>query len=368
MTSADPGALVSTTDLVVVAINSRIGLWGGLHLGTYEDSDPARTNLQLSDHLLALAWIHNNIAQFGGNPSNITIAGNSSGARNILALLAASPASTHFSKAIVMSSGSPRTQTAAQARAVIARFAHLLDPIGHTDRLLQASNRLLRQIHAELSRESPVNYDPVLDGTILPDNETALWANITTSGKPLLITLTSGEGDFFKQFGTESVWRRLERLHRDQGRPVDASNPLDDACDIDSACHILARELFIKPAMALAAETSRHGTSVSVAIYDNVAAEHLDLGLTRAAHGSDLRAFFHGAHGFADSTDQRIAQDWQRLVTTFCTTGTPTTNGAVGDIPPHTLATTACAVIGKNARLTTAEDLITSTTATGRAS
>jgi para-nitrobenzyl esterase len=86
--------------LVVVTLNYRLGILGGLYLGMYE---PARSNLGLQDQMLALRWVKKNISAFGGDPGAVTVAGQSAGAMSAASLLFAPGAVDLFSRAVIES-------------------------------------------------------------------------------------------------------------------------------------------------------------------------------------------------------------------------------------------------------------------------
>ncbi|MCM2423071.1 carboxylesterase/lipase family protein [Streptomyces sp. RKAG293] len=88
-------------DLVVVTINYRIGPLGYLAFGADADAEPA--NFWLTDQVAALRWVHENIAGFGGDPGNITVAGQSGGAVSTAALAGHPEARTLFRRAILQS-------------------------------------------------------------------------------------------------------------------------------------------------------------------------------------------------------------------------------------------------------------------------
>lgn len=100
--------LACSLDAVVVVVNYRIGLLGAMSLG-YGDvpggssHDRFDTNIQLSDAILALHWIHDNAAAFGGNPEKLTMMGQSSGGGIVTALTAVPGRDKIVSKAIAMS-------------------------------------------------------------------------------------------------------------------------------------------------------------------------------------------------------------------------------------------------------------------------
>ena len=94
------GEKLASRDVVVVSIAYRLGVFGYF---SHPDLDQA--NFGLLDQIEALRWIKRNIASVGGDPSNITIAGESAGANNIVQLLASPLATNLFQRAVVQSGG-----------------------------------------------------------------------------------------------------------------------------------------------------------------------------------------------------------------------------------------------------------------------
>ncbi|GAA1326371.1 carboxylesterase/lipase family protein [Leucobacter albus] len=97
--------LATEGNLVVVTINYRLGPLGWSsdpHLDA--DGDGANAgNYGLQDQLAALAWVKENISEFGGNPEKITVAGESMGSQSVCNVLAAPEAAGQFQSAIVLS-------------------------------------------------------------------------------------------------------------------------------------------------------------------------------------------------------------------------------------------------------------------------
>ena len=95
-------------DFIIVAPNYRLGALGFLALKELSETDPRGTsgNFGYTDQLEALRWVQRNIKNFGGDPSRVTLLGQSSGGTSIFALLAAPESKGLFSGAIGLS-GSP---------------------------------------------------------------------------------------------------------------------------------------------------------------------------------------------------------------------------------------------------------------------
>ncbi|MFA7746489.1 carboxylesterase family protein, partial [Salinicoccus roseus] len=82
----DGSALAADGDVIVVTLNYRLGPLGFLHLSSIHDAYSA--NIGLLDQIAALRWVRDNISEFGGDPDNVTIFGESAGGMSIAALMA----------------------------------------------------------------------------------------------------------------------------------------------------------------------------------------------------------------------------------------------------------------------------------------
>src|SRR5688572_18166496 len=96
--------LAQRGDVVVVTLNHRLNVFGYLYLGELAGKDyEASGNAGMLDLVKALEWVRENIAQFGGDPRNVTIFGESGGGAKVSTLMAMPEASGLFHKAIVES-------------------------------------------------------------------------------------------------------------------------------------------------------------------------------------------------------------------------------------------------------------------------
>lgn len=98
--SYDGESLAKSGDVVVVSINHRLNILGFLDLSAYGEKYKHSANLSILDIKAALEWVKNNISNFGGDPNNVTIFGQSGGGAKVNTLMAMPSAKGLFHKAI----------------------------------------------------------------------------------------------------------------------------------------------------------------------------------------------------------------------------------------------------------------------------
>lgn len=188
---ADGTRLAAKRDVVVVTVNHRLGAMGYLFVpdlgAAYADSGNAGT----SDMILALEWVRDNIAAFGGDPSNITIFGQSGGGAKVSTLMAAPRANGLFHKAIVQSSSNIRGTEPSEARALTER---VLAAVSASRGGARPDVRTIPfgELSAVADREG-VLFTPVVDGRILPRHPFDPDAPRSSDRVPLLIGTTKDE-------------------------------------------------------------------------------------------------------------------------------------------------------------------------------
>lgn len=123
----DGTRLADRRDVVVITVNHRLGLFGHLWFDEAAGADYARSgNAGMLDLILALEWVRDNAAAFGGDPANVTIFGESGGGCKVSALMAMPAAKGLFHKAIVQSGSLIKAHTpetaAPMTRTIMAEF------------------------------------------------------------------------------------------------------------------------------------------------------------------------------------------------------------------------------------------------------
>jgi para-nitrobenzyl esterase len=179
----DGGRLAATEDVVVVTFNYRLGVWGFAPL-------EAR-NVGLADQIAALDWIRRNVALFGGDPGNVTVAGESAGAMSVCNLLASPVARGLFHRAIAQSGAATHVATSAQAdeTARVVREELRVDPAdADTDQLLAAQRATIERLRG-VHRANP--FRPHYGDDLLPEHP--MTAAAAGSDVPLIIGINRDE-------------------------------------------------------------------------------------------------------------------------------------------------------------------------------
>ncbi|MEP7314548.1 MAG: carboxylesterase/lipase family protein, partial [Pseudomonadota bacterium] len=191
----DGTRLAQRGDVVVLTLNHRLNIFGFLYLGQlggeqYADSG----NAGMHDLITALRWVRDNIEEFGGDPGNVLIFGESGGGMKICTLLAMPEAQGLFHRGVAQSGqmvwGTQPDEATEAAREVLG----LLN-ISSTN-LTALNDVTTDQLHQAFTRLSPRNalkFAPVVDGRGLPRHPFDPTAPAMSAGVPLLIGTTRTE-------------------------------------------------------------------------------------------------------------------------------------------------------------------------------
>ena len=196
----DGGRLAERGDVVIVTINYRLGALGYLPLLNESGATMGATaNAGQLDQVAALTWVRDNIARFGGDPTQVTIFGESAGAFAASLLLCMPAAEGLFHRAICQSGASWELATAATGQRRTTTFMdHLSLAEGEVKKLLEVpSEKLLEAQGAVLARHGITAFFPVCDGITVPKQPSAAFAAGTGSGIPLIVGNNRDEWNFF---------------------------------------------------------------------------------------------------------------------------------------------------------------------------
>ncbi len=186
--------LAKRGDVVMVTINYRLGPLGFLRLNDVTHGRiPSSGNEGLLDQLAALQWVRDNIAEFGGDPDNVTIFGESAGGMSVGALLAMPSARGMFHKAIPQSGScdtiSSITRANRTAERVLSKLGVSPDD-AEAIRALRVAQLLTGVFGADgktPDRELGMAYQPVVDGTVIPRELIEMVAQGSAAGVAVMV-------------------------------------------------------------------------------------------------------------------------------------------------------------------------------------
>lgn len=189
-------------DVVVVTINHRLNALGYLHLGDLNPRFAKSGNAGQLDIVLALSWVRDNIASFGGDPSNVTIFGQSGGGWKVSALLAMPVARGLFHKGIIQSGPGLRMAARDIATALAQQTVKNLkldrSQLGvllrvPAEDLVTAGN----EAESAMASRDPAGFAPVVDGKILPNDPFDPVAPTVSASVPIMIGTNKDEAAAF---------------------------------------------------------------------------------------------------------------------------------------------------------------------------
>ncbi len=190
--------LATRGDVVVVTVNQRLNIFGFLDLSAIGGTDFAASgNAGTLDMVAALEWVRDNIGQFGGDPANVTIFGESGGGGKVCTLLATPAARGLFHRAIVQSGAAVRLRERDRAARLTDAVLKTLGLTGSDIVKLQSlpMAQLLAAVDPAQKTIGPAPqplfdrypFGPVVDGSIVPNHPFDPGAPAVSADIPLLI-------------------------------------------------------------------------------------------------------------------------------------------------------------------------------------
>ena len=188
-TESDGAHLSRRGDVVVVTVNHRLNIFGHLYIpelgADYADSG----NAGILDLVLALRWVRDNIAEFGGDAGNVTIFGQSGGGAKSATLMAMPEAHGLFHKVITMSG---QQITASRVTTATANARQVLDALKLSPDSLRDLTVLPTSTLVQASRAAAY-FGPVKDGRSLPRDPFDPDAPPLSASIPMILGNTRGE-------------------------------------------------------------------------------------------------------------------------------------------------------------------------------
>ncbi len=226
----DGERLAENGDVVVVSLNHRLNLFGFMYLGEIAGEDYRTGNVGMLDIVLALKWVRDNAAAFGGDPHNVTIFGESGGGGKVSVLTAMPAAKGLYHKAIVQSGS---VGVALPPPAATALTEKLLAGAGlkRADWRQLLSLTTAQLLTAVVSDPALVALGPVADGVTITQTNLLHGAPVDGGKTPMIIGTTHDEARLLfaadqAAFTTDQEGLRVRVSHLIGGKTPAEADPL----------------------------------------------------------------------------------------------------------------------------------------------
>jgi para-nitrobenzyl esterase len=356
--------LATRGDVVVVSINYRLGALGFL---AHPDiaTDGVSANWGLLDQIAALEWVRDNIAALGGDPTDVTVFGESAGAASVLMLCAAPAARGLFHKAVAQS-GAPLVSSAEAAAKLAEELAREVG-VDRVARLRDVEASAIVAAQAKLDDPRRVRtFTPCVDGVVLDRDPTAAIGAGSAAGIPMIIGTNVDEWKLWapadphsRDLDDERLRRRVERNLPGRSESVitavrDARAARGELTNANDLWFAIETERFFRvPALRCADAHAQHGPTYvylfgwgSPAMRGWLGACHgLEIAFVFGNQGRDELAAFTGSGPDADALAERMMDAWLA----FARTGDPSTPDLPW--PRHDPATRPTVVFDAHTRL-----------------
>lgn len=225
--------------VVVVTINYRLGIFGFFAHPelTAESPHHSSGNYGLLDQLAALQWVHDNIAAFGGDPSNVTVFGESAGSIDA-GVLITSPLSAHLFRRAILESGPPfglgPAQSLSEAEAAGVKIANsapktAVTPIESMRKLSAGDLMRLANAAGRYAPSGPV------DGWIIPEAPAKAFASGAAQKIDLIVGLNGRELSAFRLMAAAIAAKQ-------PAKPKSNASPSDGIKNLAGSAHTLYGE------------------------------------------------------------------------------------------------------------------------------
>lgn len=191
----DGARMARRGDVVVATINHRLNVFGHCYLGGVLGDEFAQSgNVGYLDLIAAMRWVRENIAQFGGNPDNVMIYGQSGGGRKVSLCYAGADAKGLFHKGVVQSGSHLKIQTTERANALTEGLLQELGIAKADARKLQTLDvETLSAAQRKVITAAGARFSPVLDGRTFTTHPFLPDAPAISSGLPMMLGTTRTE-------------------------------------------------------------------------------------------------------------------------------------------------------------------------------
>jgi len=351
-------------DVVVVTLNYRLGALGFLHAPELG----ATGNEALLDQISGLRWVRQEIGNFGGNPEDVTVFGQSAGGMDIVQIMGITEGQGCFDKAIPMSGSLAAAVPRDQAEQTTAYFS---EHFGGMEKLRDVQAEAILDYQVELSGSSDIDvrFGPVLDGKLIRrDAAVTIKSGEFTKGIPLLIGNTRDEATLFvdptgplKDMDNEGLERMAAGIFKDKAsQAVEGYRKTRGANNqgtkpVDIWAGMVTDRMFRIPATRTASLHSAHTPQTWMYLFD-YPSPALD-GKLGSCHSLDI-PFIWGTYGVENMKRfcgegpalPSLSEKMMATYLAFAKTGDPS-NVLLPEWPSYNTSSRATMRLGENCRI-----------------
>ena len=328
-------------DMIVVTVAYRLAAYGFMHLSHLPDGSdyPDAQNLGILDQLMALKWVHENIAGFGGDPDNVTIFGESAGGSSCTLLPLVSGAQKYF-KRVISQSGSPiMSRSTEEAIACTDMIMAELGCKTVADLQKVSSSELASTVGRLLGIYQVLGWRiwPERDGRVLPVDPWEAYANGAAKDIEYLVGCNKDEMNTFSgAFGAEK-WNKwaTDRMAKKAQLMTDEENALVESYlksapgeDWEKTSNLFSQAYFNAPAIRL----SENQTSAGGKVFTYLFTPEASTPMVKSGHAIEQSAVFNHPELCVliagRAFDETFCKTMRKLWIQFAKTGNPSLSAA----------------------------------------
>ena len=364
----DPlGPTLSRLGVVVVSANYRLGPMGFFaHPAlTAESPHHSSGNYGLLDQMEVLKWVRENISRLGGDPSRITVMGQSAGAVDIC-LLMASPMSAGLFQRAIMESGDCQSVLNEDIRTPLPynliigtgegageQLAGDLGIANNPDALRKLRGISASEILKVWSQDRQIHFDAIVDEWVLPEQPAKIYAEGKELQIPVLVGSNADEATVFDHNDLKTVDQYKQYLLKDTGKYADQefqTYPVATDADVPEQYLRLQNDTFAYGAWSMARAMTSAGQKAY--LYRFAFSETGKRARLGAYHGEELRFLSDSfPSDWEHSDDDKVLGKVMRAYwTQFARTGNPNTPGLHG-WPQYDAHSDECLELGRAIRI-----------------
>ncbi|MAE54976.1 MAG: hypothetical protein CMK23_03205 [Porticoccaceae bacterium] len=327
----DGSVLAAQQQVVVVTLNFRVGAFGFLDFSKFGSEYLGSASNGIQDCILALQWIQDNIEEYGGDPDNVTISGESSGGTMTLGLLGCPSAYSLYHKAIACSPTCPYKELEDPTEKV--RSALNIDSDNYLSPMLEMSAIDICRLE--------LGFRVSIDGEVVKSPTIQAIKSRGKNGVPILVGSNSREGTLYTEGKDEDqphyeLWNHglaREMLFGEDPDSYLISLKTEYPNASSGKIHeMIWTDMFRRTAIQTALTSSEFGKGGWLYYFDNPAnlPKYKDFGATHASEMAFMFNTFDNPNSlgreFHDRNDQKVrstARKWSQGIANFMKLGYP---------------------------------------------